>query len=100
MFDCLYETKEMKKILGTSFCGPDRLPHFEEVRIAIFEEDHENDGYGVELYCTATPAKFFTIKALDSKNSVGDQQKGFKFSTGTGQFEWAVNTAKMSRMSQ
>ena len=95
MFDCLYETKEIKEVLGYNFCGPDKLPHFQEVRIAVFEEDHENDGYGVELYCTAAPAKFFTVKALDYRNSVGDEKKGFSLSTGSGQFEWAVNAAKM-----
>lgn len=93
--DYLYETTEMKSHLGANFCGPEKLPHMQEVRVAVFDDNPESDGYAVEIYCTAAPAKFFTIKALDSKNSCGHPRKGFTLTAGSGQFEWAVNTAKM-----
>ncbi len=97
MFDSLYECRAngMKKALGDNFCGPDRLPHGQEVLVAVFEDNPKSDGHRVEMYCTALPAMFYKIKALDSKNSVGDEQKGFCLETGSGVFEWAVTTAKM-----
>lgn len=95
MLDFLYDTSEMKKALSGNWCGPSTLAHGIEVRIAVFKDDIKNDGYAVELCCTATPANFYTIKALDSKNSVGDMRKGFSLHTGSGCFEWAVETARM-----
>jgi hypothetical protein len=95
MLDFMYKTDEMKKALGDSFCGPNILPHGQEVRIAIFAEDSENDGNGVELYCCAMPAKFYTVKALDGKNSLGKDIKGFSLNTGSSELDWAVTTAKM-----
>jgi len=38
----------------------------------------------VEVYCSAAPAKFYDIVALDSQNSIGRTKKGFMLSTGSG----------------
>ena len=95
MFDALYDTKNMSDALNDNWCGPDKLPHAEEVRIAIFDKEDGGDGHKVELYCTAMPAKFFTIKALETRNSAGELRQGFKLNTGSGCFEWSIKTAEM-----
>lgn len=94
MSDFLYKTDDIKAVIGENFCGPDVLPHGEEVLVAVFADDPKRNGHGVELYCISLPVKFYTIKALDSENSMGTPQKGFILSTGSGQLEWAVDTAK------
>ena len=87
-------TNNMKAALGNNFCGPDELPHAQEILIAKFDKGSD-DGYEVELYCTAYPAQAFRIKALDSKDSSGELRKGFTVVTGTGVFEWVVYTARL-----
>lgn len=91
--DFLYETETLKDIMGSHYCGPDVLPHDEEVRVAKLDDDPESDGYGVEIYCTACPAQFFTIKILDSTNSIGEERGGFALTTGSGMAELSYQIA-------
>ena len=95
MFDELYNSDRIKGVFGDAWCGPEVLPRHQEVRIAKYEENADDDGQGVEVYCTAMPAQFFTVKALAGKNSVGDENPGFILSTGSDCAEWAAETARM-----
>ena len=89
MLDILYKTDEIKHYLRDRFCGPEIMPHAKEVRVGTFNKI-EDDGYNVELSATFLPADFYTIKALDSTNSIGEPQKGFMLSTGSGELTTAV----------
>lgn len=97
MLDFLYETDDMKKSIGSDFLGPHRLEHGKETLLAIFDKQPDSDGYTVELYCTSMPAMFFRIKAFDTNDSVGDKQSIFQIATGSGMFDWALETAKLIR---
>lgn len=52
--------------------------------IKRFEKAADGDGQPVEVYETSMPAKFYTVKALPSKNSVGAPIPGFTLGTGSG----------------
>lgn len=62
-------------------CGPDRLPHAKEVLVARYPA-HE-DGHCVEIYCTAMPARFYTIRVLHATNCLGELKPGFTLCTGS-----------------
>lgn len=95
MFDFLYETGNLKNVFSGNFVGPEKLDHWKETLIAKFDEIADNDGFGVEVYCTAAPATFFKIVALDSHNSVDDFKKGFSLSTSSGDGSEVFQIAKM-----
>ena len=94
VLDCLYKTDDLKSLFGDRFVGPPKLEHHTRTLIAKYPEK-DNDGYGVEIYCTPYPAAFFDIVALDSQNSVGDKKKGFTLSTGSGCAKEAKVIAEM-----
>ena len=81
-----------KSVLGKNFCGPETLPHGKETLIAMFSKTCE-DGQPVKLYCTALPARFYTIKASSSKNSMGKGIKPFTLQTGSGCEKLAIDIA-------
>ena len=91
----LYTTDDLKKELGSNFCGPGSLPHGEATLIALFPKDSANNGHEVQLYCCAMPAEFFTIKVLNAKSVTGEERSGFSLVTGSGERNWAVTTSKM-----
>ena len=93
MLDSLYETREEDRIaFGENFTGVKKLEHAKDILVAKFEGD--GDGFDVEVYCCAMPARFYSIKALPTKNSVGELQDGFELTTGSGMLEWTAETAK------
>ena len=64
------------------------LRHAQETLIATFPKDPpDGDGQPVEVYCTALPAEFFTIRALEASDGVGSTLKAFEISTGSGMAE-------------
>lgn len=69
--------------------------HGKEELVAIFDADEDGDGQTVEIYCIACPARFYHVKALAGRNSIGDMQPAFTLITGSGCLEWAVKTAKL-----
>jgi len=82
--DCLYKTTyEDKKIWGDSFCGPTKFIHGKETLISRIIK-RSPDGQTVEVYCTAMPARFYTIKVLEGEKSVYAYKKQFEFRTGSG----------------
>lgn len=71
------------------------LKHAEETLIATFPKDPpDGDGQPVEVYCSAWPAEFFEIRALEAPNSTGKPQKAFKITTGSGMSELAKKIAQ------
>ena len=91
----LYKSDSLEDVFRGYFVGPEKLPHHERTLIAKFEDNEESDGYAVEVYCVALPAQFFEIVALNSKNSIGEEQIGFTLSTGSGCAEESFRIAKL-----
>jgi len=61
------------------------LEHGKETLLQHFDKDPEDgDGQPVDVFVTAMPAKFYTIRAHGSKNSCGDEVKPFTLATGSG----------------
>jgi hypothetical protein len=85
MFEQLYDVKpEESEVFGLNWCGSTKFEKHTPMLIAKFTKDKDSDGQDVEVYCSAAPARFFTIKALDSTNSVNEINKGFTLETGSG----------------
>ena len=82
MGDFLYESG--KDFYPYGFEPPEKFEHWKETLIAKINSDGDSDGYDVEIYETRAPARFFKIKVLPTKNSVGEIKGGFSVSTGSG----------------
>lgn len=52
------------------------------VEVASFKG--EGDGQDVKVYENRMPARFYKLQAFDTPNSVGEMNKGFSMSTGSG----------------
>ncbi len=65
-----------------NWIGPAKYESHKETLVARY--DAEGDGQPVEIYCTAMPARFYTLKALAGKNSIGKLIAPFEFMTGSG----------------
>jgi len=76
-----HETREW----GSLWCGPDELKHGEATLIARLVAESD-DGYDVEVFCTAMPARFYAIHAIR-----GGQRRVLE--TGSGMAEYARATA-------
>ena len=76
------------------WCGPDKYETHKETLVARYEA--QGDGQPVEIYCTAMPARFYTLKALAGKDSVGEPIAPFEFGTGSG-IEMARLVAQMGK---
>jgi hypothetical protein len=76
---------------GAAWCGPELYETHKEQLIARYEPDADSDGQPVEIYCTPMPARFYTIRALESPNSVGEMQPGFELGTGSSMAQLAAD---------
>jgi hypothetical protein len=91
MSDEMYLVRaEERQLFNPNWCGGDRFENRTPMLIAKFNKGHNSDGQNVEVYCTARPARSFTIKALDSINGI---KKGFSLSTGSEMGELAKQMA-------
>lgn len=79
--DCLLGTEDDARVFGEHWCGPFQYNHWKKTHIASFKGD--GDGVDVEVFCKATPARFYEI-----------QTSGFVISTGSGQAKLAYSIAK------
>jgi hypothetical protein len=95
MDDCYVPYERERAAFGKHWIGPLRYPHCEEVAIALFRKHPEDgDGQDVHVYCSAMPARFYTLRAMDSTNSIGEPVKDFCLSTGSGQLQLVADMAK------
>ena len=85
MFDSWYEVNEEEKdVFGDKWCGPNSFSEYKKTLIARFSKMQGSDGHDVEVYCSAAPARFYEVKALDTIDSTGHDKKGFSLSSGSG----------------
>ena len=82
----------MSDILTSLYDG---LQYGQETLLKHFDKSPaDGDGQPVDVFVTAMPAKFYTIKAYASKNSGGDPVLPFTFGTGSGMEKLALAIAK------
>jgi hypothetical protein len=74
-----------RRPFGTHWCGPNRFEIWRETLVAQYGQTSE-DGQPVDVYCTAAPARFYTLKILRAPGNVGDPQSPYslKFLANTG----------------
>jgi hypothetical protein len=79
---------------GENWCGPDQYEPWKDVLVARYESSYESDGQPVEVWGCAAPARFYRIKALQGRNSVGALLGPWELGTGSGMAEQAAMIAK------
>ncbi len=85
MFDSLRIPYQHEVLaFGENWCGPHTYEMYKEQLVARYESSDENDGQTVEVYCTIAPARFYTIKVLEGRDSVGNKKAAYAFQTGSG----------------
>lgn len=87
-FDFLYETEGLSRRFGDNWCGPAKLDHGVATLVAHYEPSEGGDA--CEVWCTATPAVFFTVR-VKLETGVRDIKTG----SGTGMAQWAHDTATL-----
>lgn len=86
-----------------SYHPPSVFDHAKDYHVATFRK-HKNektgvydqgDGFDVQVWECRWPARFFTVVALPTANSVGEMRPGFRLSFGSGQERIAAMLAQM-----
>lgn len=72
-----------RTVFKSAWCGPDKFEQWVETLVARYGKTG-GDGYEVEIYCTAAPARFYKLVALPTPNSANDVRPGFVVTTGSG----------------
>lgn len=95
MFDTLLTPYDSELLaFGSNWRGPRQYELHREALVAVYRSADDDDGQTVEVYCTAMPARFYTIRALAGLNSVGDAKEPWEFRTGSSQAQLAADIAK------
>lgn len=85
MFDSLYvPDRRDADVFGDLYKPPARFQHGQEHVIVTIPKVPGSDGQPVEILECRMPARFFTVRALASENSIGDPKPGFELGTGSG----------------
>jgi hypothetical protein len=71
------------------------FPHGEEALIAVYRATAGSDGQSVDVYVTAMPARFYTLRVRSGTNSVGDHKAPYEVATGSGAWAEAATIAHM-----
>ena len=86
------------KAFGANWCGPEHYPHGEDVLVARYpketDDDGKGDGQSVDVYCCAMPARFYILKVKSEPNSIGDNQDAFEVRTGSSEAKTAAIIAE------
>jgi hypothetical protein len=91
-FEELYKPYDSEKqAFRENWIGPEAYKHMEEALIAKYEP--RPDGQPVEVYCTACPARFYTLKVAPYPNSLGKPEKGYEITTGSSMAKFAAELA-------
>lgn len=95
VFARMYEPYQSElAAFGDAWCMKSTtLKHCEDVLVAFYQKERNGDGRSVEVYCCALPARFYTIKAMPSVDSAGEELKPFEMSTGSGMARLAADIA-------
>jgi hypothetical protein len=82
----LYEPDPRDRALfGKRYIKVGKFSHGDWQTVARFEKDREDgDGQAVEIDECRLPARFFRLRVLAAKDSMGKPQPGFVLTTGSG----------------
>jgi len=95
MFDEMYIPYDHEKAaFGKNWCGPDKYQHAKSSLVARYPKDFGGDGQSVDVFCSAAPARFYTLKIKAEPNSMGEYQAPFEVGTGSGMDSMAVEIAE------
>ena len=87
--DFLYRVGDLERAtFGDAWCGPTQFEYGTQTLVASYKRDQE-EGYDVDVLCTATPARAYTLVAKPT-----DVSGGFIMTTGTGMAELVASMAK------
>ena len=96
MLHSLYQVRDYERNLWGPYWVKDvgDFPHGQEVKVAVVPKyPPDGDGYTVEVYTIACPARVLILRALPGENSVGEHRKGFQLSFGSGFYQEAYKVA-------
>ena len=77
-----------RAIFGDAWCGPAQFEYGTQTLVARYKRDQE-EGYDIEVLCTAMPARAYTIVAAPT-----DVSGGFIITTGNHMAELVATMAK------
>jgi hypothetical protein len=93
--DFMYDPyPEERAVFGTHWCHVGNYNHAEEELIAFYPKEIGGDGQDVEVYCSAWPARFYVVKALEGVNSVGKLMPAWTLGTGSSMADTAALLAE------
>ena len=96
MFDSLYYPyKEEMQAFGEHWCGPDKYPSWDDIIVAKYRKHPGGDGQSVDVYCSAGPSRFYTLRVKAGKNSVNKQQEAYQIRTGSSCWNVAAELAEL-----
>lgn len=81
-----------KAIFGSAYIAPDKFIHGVAAKVAEYKGN--DDGQSCEVWETRIPARFFEVRVLPGKNSVGEVQHGYSLETGSSMGQLANDVAK------
>ena len=94
MFDFLNKPYDNElNAFAEHWCGPRLYETHKETLVAKYLSDNDDDGQTVEVYCTAAPARFYKIKVLEGKDSIGRALPARELITGSGEAQLAADIA-------
>lgn len=80
---------------GGAWCGPELLEHGQATKIAAATKAEGSDGFDVEVWVTALPARFYRVVARPTKNSIGVIKAGWVLPFGTINEQWLRQFVEM-----
>lgn len=85
VFDSMYGTRKDDKI-DPVYNAPENVTpdKWRNGWIEVASFAGEGDGQDVKVYESRMPARFYKLQAFDTPNSIGEINKGFTLSTGSG----------------
>ena len=97
-FDTLYEVRHSDFApFSEHYVGPPlawRIERATPTLIASYKRE-SCDGQDVDVYCTAMPARFYSLHVMAGERYDGEPKPACKLNTGSGMAEWAAQTAKL-----
>lgn len=92
-YNIVHDSERMP--FGEHWCGPDQFEPHKETLVATYPKNPpDGDGQSVNVYCTAAPARFYTIRTQAGEDSMGYPQPGFTLSTGSSEQNLAAAIAE------
>ena len=77
-----------------NWCGPENIPDNHNTLVAKYPKPDGSDGQSVNVFCYATPARFYELVVEEGIDSEGKMQPGYRINTGSSQAKLAAMIAE------